>query len=140
MRSLVYICRSEGELVTKVVGKVLELANKPLPLALGDYVVGVNEVAERVIQTLDEKKTVLMLGLWGTGGIGKSTLARELYNRMSRRFDAACYVEDVTEKVIQGGVVKVQNRSLGDLFPKESWNTEDKSRGKVIMEERLFKK
>ena len=74
------------------VGKILALANKPLPLAVDDYVVGVKQVAEEIIETL-EKKEVLMLGLWGMGGIGKSTLARELYNQLSKRFDSACYIK-----------------------------------------------
>ncbi|KAG0588049.1 hypothetical protein KC19_2G211700 [Ceratodon purpureus] len=132
--------RLEGDLVKEIVEKVLNLANKPLPLFVGDYVVGIKEVVEDIIQTIETKKTILMLGLWGMGGIGKSTLARELYNRLRGRFDASCYIEDVTEKVLQGGVVKVQNLILKDLCRNEAHIVvEDKSRGKTILEERLSK-
>ena len=105
-----------------------------------------NRVAEQIIQKLDKEKEILLLGLWGMGGIGKSTLARELYNQLRKRFDSACYIEDVTEKVIQGGVVKVQNRILRDLCQIESLEIEDESKGKrilkvkTILEERLCKK
>ncbi|KAG0588041.1 hypothetical protein KC19_2G211000 [Ceratodon purpureus] len=131
--------RLEGDLVKEIVEKILNLANKPLPLFVGDYVFGIKEVVEDIIQTIDTKKTMLMLGLWGMGGIGKSTLARELYNRLRGRFDASCYIEDVTEKVLQGGVVKVQNLILKDLCRNESHVVEDKSKGKTILEERLSK-
>ena len=134
------ICRLEADLVTEVVGTIVKLASKSLPLAIGEHVVGVNRVADEIIQKLDNKKEVLLLGLWGIGGIGKSTLAKELYNRLSKRFDPACYVEDVTEKVIQGGVVKVQNHILQDLCQNESNEIKGKSEGKKILEERLCKK
>ena len=123
-------------MVSDIVGKILALANKPLPLVVSDYVVGVKQVAKEIIQTLEEKE-VLMLGLWGMGGIGKSTLARELYNQWSKRFDSACYIEDVTEKVNQGGVVKVQQRMMKDLCKNNCEEIEDKSKGKTILEERL---
>ncbi|KAG0626986.1 hypothetical protein M758_2G165800 [Ceratodon purpureus] len=131
--------RLEGDLVKEIVEKILNLANEPLPLFVGDYVFGIKEVVEDIIQTIDTKKTMLMLGLWGMGGIGKSTLARELYNRLRGRFDASCYIEDVTEKVLQGGVVKVQNLILKDLCRNEPHVVEDKSKGKTILEERLSK-
>ena len=134
------MCRLEGDLVTEVVGTIVKLVNKALPLAVGEHVIGVNRVAEEIIQKLDDKKEVLLLGLWGMGGIGKSTLARELYNRLSIWFDSACYVEDVTEKVIQGGVVKVQNHILKNLCQREFGKIEGKSEGKRILEERLCEK
>ncbi|KAG0619275.1 hypothetical protein M758_4G128200 [Ceratodon purpureus] len=132
--------RLEGDLVKEIVEKILDLANKPLPLFVGDCVVGIKEVVEDIIQTIDTKKTILMLGLWGMGGIGKSTLARELYNRLRGRFDASCYIEDVTEKVRQGGVIKVQNLILKDLCANEAHVVEDKSKGRTVLEERLRRK
>ncbi|KAG0600590.1 hypothetical protein M758_11G045700 [Ceratodon purpureus] len=132
--------RLEGDLVKEIVEKILDLANKPLPLFVGDYVVGTKKVVEDIIQIIDTKKTILMLGLWGVGGIGKSTLARELYNRLRRGFDASGYIEDVTEKVLHGGVVKVQNLILKDLCTNEAHVVEDKSKGRTILEERLRKK
>ncbi|KAG0568470.1 hypothetical protein KC19_6G021500 [Ceratodon purpureus] len=133
--------RLEVDLVKVIVGKVCELAKKPLPLDVGEYVVGVEQVAVEIMEKLDKKKHVLMLGLWGMGGIGKSTLAKELYNQMRKMFVVSCFIEDVTNKVSQaGGVVKVQNRILKSLCTNESSKIEDKSAGKVILEETLSKK
>lgn len=42
----------------------------PLPLDVGDYVDGVKQVAEEIMQLLNNKKELLMLGrLWGMGGL-----------------------------------------------------------------------
>ena len=46
----------------------------------------------------------------------------------------------MTEKVHQGGVVEVQKRILKDLCNIEPEEIQDRSKGKVILEERLCKK
>ncbi|KAG0626910.1 hypothetical protein M758_2G161000, partial [Ceratodon purpureus] len=131
--------RLEIDLVKEVVEKIFEYANKALPLDVGEHVIGVDQVACKIIQELDQNKRVLLLGLWGMGGIGKSTLARELYNSLRTRFPSSCYIEDVTDKVAQGGIVKVQNCIMKNLCNDKSKKIEDKSHGKVILEERLSK-
>jgi len=56
---------------------------------------------------------------------------------LGKRFDVRCYVEDVADKVNEGGVTTVQNHILKGLYANESMqNIVDKSRGKVILEER----
>ncbi|KAG0628651.1 hypothetical protein M758_1G043000 [Ceratodon purpureus] len=81
-----------------------------------------------------------MLGLWGMGGIGKSTLARELYNRLSKRFGRSCFIADATDKVTKGGVVQVQNCIMNDLCTNEAKKIKDKFKGKTILEDRLSKR
>lgn len=65
------------EFVKQVVEDVSELLNKRVPLNVGEYVIGVQQVVKQIKQA-PWKKHAQVLGLWGTGGIGKSTLAREL--------------------------------------------------------------
>lgn len=58
---------------------------------------------------------------------------------MSRRFVASCYIEDVTDKIIQGGIVEVHNYILKDLCTNEAKKVKDKFKEKTILEERLCK-
>ncbi|KAG0561266.1 hypothetical protein KC19_9G050100 [Ceratodon purpureus] len=136
----------ETDLVTAIVREVSELASKPLPLDVGDHVFGTEKVVDGIIQKL---KGVSILVLWGMGGIGKSTLARELYNRMREEFAASCYVEDLKSYYVQDSknkvirdddIVKVQKHILKYLCPGEGHEVENKHKGKVILEERLSKK
>ncbi|KAG0562811.1 hypothetical protein KC19_9G172900 [Ceratodon purpureus] len=138
----------EPDLVKAIVREVSDLANKPLLLDVGDYVFGTKSVVDGIIQ---KHKEVSILVLWGMGGIGKSTLAIELYNRLRKTFAASCYVDlksyynyvgDSKKKVIRDkDIVKVQKHILEYLCPTEgNLKFKTKQEGKPILEERLSKK
>ena len=38
---------------------------------------------------------VMMVGIWGVGGGGKTTLASSLYSEISNNFDGSCFIKDV---------------------------------------------
>ena len=53
-----------------------------------------------------------MLGLWGMGGIGKTTLASALFNGLQPAFEeASCFLEGVRKR----GVVAMQKQLLKDI-------------------------
>ena len=57
--------------------------------------------------------TVQVLGLWGMGGIGKTTLAAKLFNSVQPDLDAACFLRDVrSEASLARGPDKLQKRLL----------------------------
>ncbi|KAJ9550635.1 hypothetical protein OSB04_014680 [Centaurea solstitialis] len=42
-----------------------------------------------------ESDDVVMVGIWGVGGAGKTTLASALYDEISTKFDSSCFIKDV---------------------------------------------
>ena len=55
-----------------------------------------------------------MLGLWGMGGIGKTTAAAKLFNSLLPDFgDAACFLGNVRDEASHaGGLIKLQQKLL----------------------------
>ncbi|GMN64267.1 hypothetical protein TIFTF001_033330, partial [Ficus carica] len=62
--------------------------------------VGINKNIEEMKQLLriDDSTTVRMIGIWGMGGLGKTTLARVLFKQLSSEFEGCCFLANVREE------------------------------------------
>ncbi|KAJ4713117.1 putative disease resistance protein (TIR-NBS-LRR class) [Melia azedarach] len=86
--------------------------------------VGVDSSIEKIKPLLSDgsQEGVCTLGIWGMGGIGKTTLARAIFNKMSSTFDASCFIPNVREKEEAGGLDHLRRKLLSTLLEDESLN------------------
>ncbi|KAF8012802.1 hypothetical protein BT93_I0838 [Corymbia citriodora subsp. variegata] len=80
-----------------------------------------------------------MVGLWGQGGIGKTTLAKALYNVVFRQFEGSSFLANVRE-TSKGcrGLVTLQEILLKDiLLPKQRLIVSNVDRGINLIQHRL---
>ncbi|BAT92394.1 hypothetical protein LR48_Vigan05g143000 [Vigna angularis] len=75
------------------------------------------------VQALEDKlrlssksDDVRVLGIWGMNGIGKTTHAAVLYDKISHMFDASCFIEDVNKLYRDGGHTAVQKQIIHQTF------------------------
>ncbi|KAL8252460.1 hypothetical protein R6Q59_036153 [Mikania micrantha] len=62
---------------------------------------------------------VRIVGIWGLGGGGKTTLASSLYLEISQHFQGHCIVENIREETSKHGINILQENMLSSLFKKE---------------------
>ncbi|KAJ4723403.1 Disease resistance protein (TIR-NBS-LRR class) family [Melia azedarach] len=53
-----------------------------------------------------------VVGVWGTGGIGKTTLAEAIFKQVSSDFDGKCFMANVREKLEKGGGLEQLQKEL----------------------------
>ncbi|MCH81683.1 TMV resistance protein N-like [Trifolium medium] len=83
-----HIYMNEREAIDHIVEKVTFLLDKT-DLFVADNPVGVESRVQDTIQLLDIQQSnhVLLLGMWGMGGSGKTTIAKAIYNKIGRNFE-----------------------------------------------------
>ncbi|MCH93981.1 TMV resistance protein N-like, partial [Trifolium medium] len=86
---------------------------------------------------IQQSNDVLLLGMWGMGGIGKTTIAKAVYNKIGRNFDGRSFlanIREVWEQIV--GQVSLQEQILFDIC-KETTKIQNIELGKVILKDRL---
>nr|POE50557.1 isoform 2 of tmv resistance protein n [Quercus suber] len=105
---------TESELVQKIVEEILNSDIIQMPSNGATMLVGINSRMEAVTKLLDfESNDVRMVGITGLGGIGKTTIAKAIYNSFSKRFKAKSFLENVRESSkTEEGKIRLQEALL----------------------------
>ncbi|MED6225729.1 hypothetical protein PIB30_096450, partial [Stylosanthes scabra] len=133
----------EFELIEKITEAVSGNVNRSL-LCVAKHPVGLELRMQHVCKLLDvvpgggcNNNEVRMVGIHGIGGIGKSTLAKAVFNYIADQFDGRCFLENVRENSSRHGLEHLQEKLLYDMVGENNIRLVGTSEGVPLIKHRL---
>ncbi|XP_009342706.2 disease resistance protein RPV1 [Pyrus x bretschneideri] len=130
--------RYEAEFITEVVDQITRKLKKPR-LNEARYKVGIDSRVQKISTYLNVggSEGVRIIGIWGMGGLGKSTIAKAIFKKYYHEFDGACFLQNVRE---DKKLVNSQNKLLYDVLGPGHRKVHMADEGTEEIETRLRKK
>ncbi|KAL4605376.1 hypothetical protein ACB092_09G024300 [Castanea dentata] len=132
----------EYKFIEQIIEYILDTKLSGSHLFVAKYPIGVNSRAKAIESLLDLKvNDVRMVGILGLGGIGKTTIAKAVYNIIAEHFEGSCFLENVRENSeTNNGIMQLQENLLFNILRGKHLKVESVARGTNMIRERLQSK
>ncbi|KAF7849735.1 hypothetical protein BT93_L0340 [Corymbia citriodora subsp. variegata] len=117
--------------ISTIVGRV--------PLKVAKFPIGVDCRVENVKSLLSmDSDDVRMIGIWGTGGVGKTTISKAVYNSIADQFNGCSFLANVRETSSRpDGLVHLQKKLLSQILWKKTLAVLNVDGGANLIRDRL---
>ena len=130
---------SETQFIQRIIKEIFGTKLNRTQLFVTKHPVGIDSRVDAIELLLDMKSNdVRMVGIHGLGGVGKTTIAKAIYNKITNYFELSCFLEDVREKSrTNDDIIKLQEMLLSKISQGTYVKVDSVPKGIIMIKERL---